>query len=105
MDARTKEQYGQLQADIGRYTRVNQKIEEVQKQLTEVKGQIVDLGNRTLRVGTLETTIKEGVGSSLAFPSLGCQPSVLSEGSKVADWCTGALLRPFFFISALSRAT
>ncbi len=70
----------QLQFDVDRYKQVNSMIAKVQKELTEVKKDVVDLGNRTLKVGSLETT---GTGASyLGFGKLGCSSSELAKGYK-----------------------
>jgi len=91
--ASINEEYRQLQSDIGRYKEVNKHIEGLQKEITAVKGQIIDLGsNSTLRVGALETTSTGEGGSSLSFARLGCQPSVLSKGQQVAYCAQGSPL-------------
>ena len=97
-----KEQSGQLQSDLGRYTQVNQKIGELQRQLTEVQGQVVDLGNRTIRAGKIEAIGKPGVSSFFSFSSLGCQPSALEGGYKVALCAEDTPSGVFFFQRTLS---
>ena len=68
-----EEQVEQVQLDVERYRKVNDDIGKLQKQITAVQGQVVDLGERTLRARTMETT---GPGpSSLTFGMLGCPPS------------------------------
>ena len=66
-----KGQYEQLQLDVTRYRQVNEKIEEVQREPTLVKEQVVDLGNRRLRANAIETT---GAGpGSIGFGAIGCR--------------------------------
>jgi hypothetical protein len=68
-----EEQVEQLQLDVERYRKVNDDIEKLQKQITSVQGLVVDLGKRSLKARTLETT---GPGPSLVtFRKLGCPPS------------------------------
>jgi len=65
-----KDEIKQLQADTESYREVNQHIRDLQGKLLKVQGQIVDLGNRKLKVGSLETT---GIGPGyLTFGQLGC---------------------------------
>jgi hypothetical protein len=94
-------QYGQLQTDVARYKQVDKKIEEVQRQLTEVKGQVVDLGSRTLRAGKLVAVPVPGEPSGFSLGNLGCGPSLL-EGSKVAYCARTFPSRPFIFLSQLT---
>jgi uncharacterized protein YoxC len=66
-------QVKQLQSEIGRYKQVNSEIEKLQKEFNAVQGQMIDLGKRSLRVQTLETS---GPGpSQMAFNVVGCPPS------------------------------
>jgi hypothetical protein len=83
-----KKQVAQLQSDTEGYAQVNQRIAKLQEGLTRVRKDIVDLGNRRLRVGTLETT---GEGpSSLSLGRLGCPPSALAKGTQVAYCAQGS---------------
>lgn len=87
----------QLQSDIDRYKQVNGVIAKVQKELTDIKKDVVDLGNRTLKVGTLETS---GTGtSSLSFGNPGC-PSSPVQGTKVTFCAQGSPLSLFQVTSA-----
>jgi hypothetical protein len=79
-------QYGQLQLDVSRYKQVNEKIEEVQKQLTAVQGQIIDIGKRELRAERFTAT---GPGpSGISFGRLGC-PSFadLPKDNRQVTYC------------------
>lgn len=89
-----KGQYGQLQSDVDRYKKVNEKIDEVQKQLTAVKGQIVDLGSSVVRAAGFESTGTTGP-SSWSLKQLGCGPSALANGYKVAYCAEGSPTSPF----------
>jgi hypothetical protein len=63
----------QLQLDIDGYNQVSSKIAKVEKDLTGVKKEVIDLGNRTLRAGSLETT---GSGPTwFGIGQIGCPPS------------------------------
>jgi hypothetical protein len=72
----------EIRADIERYRKLNVSIEALQKQIVEVQRQVVDLGERGLRAKTVETT---GPGPFLlSVHEIGCPPSVLAKGAKVA---------------------
>jgi hypothetical protein len=65
-----RDQVSQLQSDIDGYKRANGKIEKLQEQLFQVKGEIIDLGRRDLKVNSLTTT---GPGAGyLSFLENGC---------------------------------
>jgi hypothetical protein len=91
-----KVQVAEVESDTNRYKQVNSDIGKLQKKLMAVQGQILDLGSRTLRVGTLETT-GTGGPSSMSFGNLGCQPSALPEGQKVAYCAEGSPPSIFLF--------
>jgi hypothetical protein len=75
-----KSEIGQLQSDADKYKQVNQHIAKLQDQLTKVKNDVVDLGNKELKVKTLITS---GSGpSSLFFGNLGC-PTSLEKNQKI----------------------
>jgi len=69
-----------VQSDLGRYEKVNVDIGKLQKQLNAVQGEVVDLGNRTLKVAVVDTSA--GGPASLAATKLGC-PTSLKEGQKL----------------------
>ncbi|HTD25060.1 MAG TPA: hypothetical protein VK738_20595 [Terriglobales bacterium] len=91
--ASLKEEAAQIQSDIDNYKQVNIKIRKVQEELTSVKKDVVDLGNRTLRAHSLETTGTEP--SSVSLANAGCPPSILAKGAKVAICVDGS--PPFLF--------
>jgi len=79
-------QESQLRLDISSYKVVNGEMEKLQKQF---HGQTDDLTKLDLRVHSLETVGSEGP-SSLSFSILGCQPSALAKGAKVAYCSQGS---------------
>jgi hypothetical protein len=83
-----KAEVQQAKSEVTRYEQVNDAIAKVQKGLTDVKKEVVDLGERTFRARVVETT---GSGpSSLSFGNLGCSPSALSKGQKVVYCAQGS---------------
>jgi hypothetical protein len=76
-------QVKELQSNIERYKKVNSEIAKLQKEFKEVRGEIVDLGNRRVRAKTMETT---GPGPGrISFGEIGCPPSV--EPGNVVTYC------------------
>jgi len=81
-----------LQSDVEKYKKVDLDIAKLQKKLTDVQGQVIDLGNRELKAAKVSTT---GRGpSSLGFGHLGCPPSP-EEGVAVAYCAKGSPLSLF----------
>jgi TolA-binding protein len=83
-----KDQVNQLQSDIAKYQQVNQHINDLQKQLTKVQNDVIDLGNHALKVKSIQTT---GPGSpSIGFgPQIGCPLSAVAP-STVAYCAEGS---------------
>jgi hypothetical protein len=74
----------QSKTDVQKYQLVNKEIERLQKQILEVKGQVVDLGKVDLKVHKLEV-LGSGEANSISWDSrTGCPPSALAKGSTVA---------------------
>lgn len=63
----------QLQSDVKKFKQVNDEIQKLQKRITTVQGQVVDLGNKTLRVKSIEGT--DTGPAALSFLTIGCRPS------------------------------
>jgi hypothetical protein len=83
----TKKEYQQLQSDADNYKKVNQKIEEIQKGLTDVQGQVIDLGsNKRLKVGEIETT-GAGHGVGIGFEELSCETSTFMQQKAKVMYC------------------
>jgi hypothetical protein len=55
---RLKNEVRQVQSDVEGYKQTNVKIGSLQKQILEVKDQVVDLSHKTLKVGTLDLNDK-----------------------------------------------
>ncbi len=65
-----RDQVNQLQSDINSYQLVNRHIEEIQKKLTAVQDQVIDLGKHKLKASSLELT---GPGpGNFFFGETGC---------------------------------
>jgi hypothetical protein len=93
-----KTETGQLQSDIGRYRQVNAQIGVLQKQLTTVQGQVIDLGSHTLRAHEIQVT---GNGpTTLAFRSIGCNPATALEGGGKVAYCAEGSPPSLFQITA-----
>ncbi len=84
-----KQQYGELQSDIGRYKRTNVQIEQLQRQLSAVKDQIIDLGGHTLKARKVETTGSEP--SSFTFGRPGCDSASAFDSGGAAAYCVQGL--------------
>ena len=85
-----------LNSDTARYKKVNNDIGKLQKEFNNVQGQIVDLGTRSLKAKSFETT---GPGpDSLAFRELGC-PSTL-EGNQHILLCAKGSPPSFFQLNS-----
>jgi hypothetical protein len=68
---RLKDEVERVRADVESYKQTNIKIANLQKQILEVKGDMLDLGSKTLRARRLETS--GGAGhSGLQFGTIGC---------------------------------
>ena len=94
------EQVKQIQSDIDGYKKVNREIAKLQKQFTEVQGQIVDFGKRRVRAEIMETT---GPGPGrIAFGEIGCPPSV-EQGQLVTYCAQGSPLSLFQLTSTGER--
>ena len=75
-----KGQVVQPESDVDGYKRTNAKIEELQKKLLHVEGQVIDLGKHDLKVNTLSTT---GPGPFyLQVGEIGC-PTEVPKGYTV----------------------
>jgi hypothetical protein len=86
-----KEEVTQLQSDVNGYQHVNQHIADIQKRLTAVQGQVIDLGKRSLKVDSIELT---GAGPGhVEFGELGCGTMPQREFCSVSR----ILLIQFFF--------
>ncbi|MGB9457972.1 MAG: hypothetical protein WCB12_18120 [Bryobacteraceae bacterium] len=84
--AQLQEATAHLQSDVGRYQRVNQAIEKLQQQLTDVKGKVLDLGNRDVRAGSFSTPADEP--ASWHMGRIGCVP--LGSGEKLGYCAEGS---------------
>jgi len=67
-----KDEVKQVRSDTESYKQTNVKIANLQKQILEVKDQVVDLGNKSLKAGKLEITSKEHTMEFWGNP--GCDP-------------------------------
>lgn len=68
-----KAEIDQAKSDVDKYTQVNQQIANLQKQLKDVKGDVVDLRNKKLLVKSVETAPGANGGGLLSFgPKVGC---------------------------------
>jgi cell division protein FtsB len=84
--ASLKDEVDQVRSDIEGYKQTNIKIATLQKQLLEVKDQVLDLSTKTLKVKTLETT---GAGhSGILFGNPGCDP--VPKDSKLGYCAQGS---------------
>lgn len=84
---RLKQEYGRLQSDAETYRQVSRSISNLQKDVSQVKKDVVDLGNRELKARSVTTT---GEGpSSLEFHHLGCPPPG-STGTGVSFCAQGS---------------
>jgi hypothetical protein len=92
---RTQQQYEGILSQTAKYSDVNKRIEELQKQLIEVQG-VINLGDKTVRARTFETTGDAGP-SSLMFSRTGCGPSSLDTGKKIALCVRDFPSQPFVF--------
>jgi hypothetical protein len=76
----------QIQSDTKKYGQVNDSISKLQQQITSVKGQVVDLGNKGLIASNLtamNTLRLGGKGAWLqSFANIGCPP----VGSVEQEW-------------------
>lgn len=81
-----KGEVGQIQSDIDGYKQVNASISKLQKQITSVQGQVVDLGSKSLVATDLTAKNKltlSGKGPFLMnFAMVGCPP----VGSAQPEW-------------------
>jgi hypothetical protein len=79
----------QLKLDVSKYKAVNNQIEKLQSDFLHLQTNIIDLGNKTLRVGTIEST---GTGASMiSFGTVGCSPEK-AKGSPISFCVNGAPL-------------
>ncbi len=100
------QQYARLQSNLERYSRIDEKVELLQKQLTAVQGQVVDIGNKKFKAGSFESsgTDENGIAwpSSLMLGNLGCGPSTLNANHSIALCAEKSASRPFVFFSQRS---
>ncbi len=76
-------QVDQIQSDLDKYKGVNEQIAKLQRDLTRVQGQVVDLGRRDLRANSFEAT---GPGPGyFTLGGLAC-PSSVKQGFDL-DYC------------------
>jgi hypothetical protein len=93
-----KSEVVQLQSDIDSYKQVNVSIATVQKELTDVKTDVLDLRKKDVKVHTLETVgspSDAGVGGGIGINELGCQPSKWSKAAKLLLCAQGS--PPLFY--------
>jgi uncharacterized protein YoxC len=78
-----KPEIAKIQSDIDGYRQANARIDKIQKGLTDVSKQVLDLSNRDVKVHSISTS---GTGNSgLEFANLGC-PSSPDAGYRV-EYC------------------
>ncbi len=81
-----KDEVKQVRSDVEGYKQTNVKIGSLQKQILEVKGEVLDLSTKTLKVRLLETT---GAGHSfILFGNPGCGP--VPKDSKIGYCAQGS---------------
>jgi hypothetical protein len=71
-----------VQSDLGRYEKVNVDIGKLQRQLNAVQGEVVDLGNRTVRAKGFDTTWEAGP-SYFGVRKLGCPSLTELKNNRV----------------------
>jgi hypothetical protein len=77
-------QIADIQGNIDSYRQTNVKIAKLQKDLTDVSQQVVDIGKRDFKANSIQTT---GPGPShIQFGALGCPASV--DNGMLVDYCT-----------------
>jgi|SRR5580704_3337121 hypothetical protein len=78
-----KPEIAKIQSDIDGYRQANARIDKIQKGLSDVSQQVLDLSNRDLKVHSISTS---GTGRSvLEFGNLGC-PATVDAGYRV-EYC------------------
>jgi hypothetical protein len=74
-------------SEVQGYEQTNAKIASLQKELLQVKGQVIDLGSKTLKVGRLETA--NGTGHpGIEFGTVGCDP--VEKGNQLMYCAQGS---------------